>query len=317
MKELAIPWLSDASRRTRWLVGVSGGLDSMALLYVLLENGFSDLVICHLNHGLRGGDSDEDAQFVKRVGEKWECTVEIEAVDLKAIFEDSGESMETAGRKARHVFFEKCARKHSCNRLLLAHHADDQAETVLWNLMRGSATCRGMREFTEMKMGRHLIKVERPLLHVRKAELSAWMRERGFQWREDASNAVNDVVRNRIRNEAIPLLSEISKRDVIPMFARAADVGADWEAMMDWALEKAEVLDPQGRLHLGALRALPAALVNHALVKFLKKSKVGGISHALVEECVSLMAPDGPPSVNLPGGGRLRRKAGRIFVDPA
>lgn len=317
MKELLLPWMSDASRRKRWLVGVSGGMDSMALLHVLLEAGFTNLVVCHLNHGLRGKESDGDARFVKRVGEKSKCAVEIGRVDLKALMKESGVSLETAGRMARHDFFEKCSRRYRCNRLLLAHHADDQAETVLWNLMRGSATCRGMRESTVIKMGRRLILVERPLLHSRKSELAEWMCGRDLKWREDASNAVNDVVRNRLRNEAIPLLSEISKRDVGPMFARAAAAGDGWDNMLNWALEKADVLDPQGRLHIKVLRSLPSALVNHAIADFLRKSGIGGISAALLGKCIRLLDAEGPPSVNLPGGGRLHRRAGRIFVAPA
>lgn len=317
MEELLIPWLAGASRRRRWLVGVSGGLDSMALLHFLLDAGFGDLVVCHLNHGLRGKESDGDARFVKRVGEKMGCSLEVGRVDLKALSSESGASLETEGRLARHRFFEKCSRKHRCKRLLLAHHADDQAETVLWNLMRGSATCRGMRESVELKMGSRLIRVERPLLSVRKSQLEEWMRGRDFKWREDASNSVNDVVRNRLRNEAIPLLSEISKRDVAPMFARAAAAGEGWEGMMEWALKKADVVDPQGRLHLGVLRSLPDALVTYAVADFLKISGVGGISAALLGKCVHLAETSAPPSVNLPGGGRLRRKAGRIFLESA
>jgi len=316
MTEPVLPWLAGASRRKRWLVGVSGGLDSMAMLHLLLDAGFGDLVVCHLDHGLRGKESDGDARFVKRVGEKMGCAVEVGRVDLKALSGASGESLETAGRNARHVFFEECSRKHRCKRLLLAHHADDQAETVLWNLMRGSATCRGMRESVDLKMGRRSIHVERPLLSVRKSELGDWMRSRNFKWREDASNAVSDVVRNRLRNEAFPLLSGIAKRDVVPMLARAAASGGAWSEMMEWALEKADVTDPQGRLHVKALQGLPDALATYAFAGFLRASGVGGISAALLETCVGLLDVSGPHSVNLPGGRRLRRKEGRIFLAP-
>ncbi len=317
MEELVIPWLDGASRRKRWLVGVSGGLDSMALFHVLLESGFKDLVVCHLNHGLRGKQSDGDARFVKRMAENAGCAVELGRVDLDGLSEKSGDSLETAGRRARHEFFGRCSRGFRCGRLLLAHHADDQAETVLWNLMRGSATCRGMRESVELEMAGRPVSVERPLLSVRKSELEDWMRSRNFKWREDASNAVNDVVRNRIRNEAIPLLSEIAKRDVAPLLSRAADAGGEWAEMMDWALETASVLDPQGRLHLKALGGLPDALKKHALAGFLKASGVGGISSSLLGKCLELCDVSACASVNLPGGGRLRRKAGRIFIDAA
>ncbi len=317
MRELTIPWLADASRRKRWLVGVSGGLDSMALLRILLNAGFSNLVICHLNHGLRGKESDGDARFVKRIGEAMGCEVEISRVNLNSLSAKSGDSLETTGRRARHAFFEKSSRKHRCNRLLLAHHTDDQAETVLWNLMRGSARCRGMRGSIEMKMGRRTVLVERPLLGLRKAELEEWMHSRNFKWREDASNSVNDVVRNRLRNEAIPLLSEIAKRDVTPLLDRAAEAGEGFEEMMVWALEKANMTDPQGRLHLKALAMVPDALKRHGIADFLKTAAVGGISSALLEKCMELCDVSAAASVNLPGGGRLRRRAGRIFIEPA
>ena len=93
---------------------------------------------------------------------------------------------------------------------------------MLWNLMRGSHGCRGMQEVSEMEMGGMRMEVYRPLLGIRKADLRAWMEERKLKWREDASNRVNDVARNRIRNEALPLLAEIAKRDVSPLLARAA-----------------------------------------------------------------------------------------------
>lgn len=315
MNELELPWLDGASRRRRWLLGVSGGLDSMALLHLLVEAGFSDLIVCHLNHGLRGRESDGDARFVKRVGKKIGCQVEVGRVDLNALTEKSGKSLETAGRAARHSFFEECSRKHRCKRLLLAHHVDDQAETVLWNLIRGSATCRGMRESVELKMGRRMIRVERPLLSVRKRELADWMLVRRHSWREDKSNAVNDVVRNRIRNEAIPLLSVISKRDVSPLFARTAAAGEDWSEVLEWALDKANVLDPQGRLHVKVFKDLPNAMKTYAIADYLKATGVGGISAALLEKCAGLCDVSAPPSVNLPGGGRLRRRAGRIFIE--
>lgn len=315
MNELTPPWIATASRKKRWLLGVSGGLDSMALLHILNESGFSNLVVCHLNHQLRGKSSDGDERFVRRVSEKMGYLVETKRVDLKVVAGETRESLETSGRNVRHEFFSECARKHRCKHLLLAHHADDQAETVLWNLMRGSAMCRGMQDVKEIKMGKRLIQVERPLLETRKSELANWMREKKFSWREDASNSVNDVVRNRLRNEALPLLSEIAKRDVAPRFSRAAMATDSWMEMMDWAAEKAAVRDPQGRLHLGVLKNLPEFLKQYVLVDLLKSLEIGNLSTALLERCAEILDPDGPPSVNLPGGGRLRRRQGRIFVE--
>lgn len=166
-----------------------------------------------------------------------------------------------------------------------------------------------------MEMDGIQMQVHRPLLGIRKADLRAWMEGRKQKWREDASNRVNDVARNRIRNEVLPLLTVIAKRDVSPLLARAVQRDAALREMMEWALEKAAVLDPQGRLHLGVMRGLPQALRVHAIADFLKLNGVTDISGALLENCVAMLEPMSSASVNLPGGRRLRRRAGRFFVE--
>lgn len=312
---LPIPWPPAAAHKKRWLIGVSGGLDSMALMHMLKESGFRDVIVCHLDHGLRGRESAADARFVKRWAEKLGFSVEIARIDLRKQMAESGESLETAGRNARHRLFAAIASKYRCKRLFVAHHLDDQAETVLWNLMRGSHGCRGMRELSELVMGGVRMEVHRPLLGIRKSDLRTWMEERKLKWREDASNLVNDVARNRIRNEALPLLAEIAKRDISPLLARAAQSDAALREVMDWALAKAELLDPQGKMHLGVVRDLPEALRVHAIANFLRSKGITNISGALLESCVSMLDPTSPASVNLPGGRRLRRRAGRFFVE--
>ena len=297
------------------MVGVSGGLDSMALLHLLDEGGFRDVVVCHLDHGLRGAESEGDGKLVKRVAEKMGYEVVVGRVDVRGLMEVRKESLETAARGARHEFFAECGKVHRCGRLLLAHHADDQAETVLWNLMRGSHGLRGMQEVKEIRMGGRKMEVVRPLLGVKKALLREWMSGRDFKWREDASNAENDVVRNRIRNEALPLLCEISGRDVGGMLARGAVDGEAMGEVMAWAVGKAEVLDPQGRLHVKVLRDLPVALRRAAISDYLKAEGVGGISAKLLEAGAGMIDVEGVAVVNLPGGRRLRRRGGRIFID--
>lgn len=310
-----IPWPPPAERRKRWLIGVSGGLDSMALMHMLKEQGFRDVVVCHLDHGLRGKESAADARFVKRATEKAGFAFESAKIDLRTEMAEGSESLETAGRNARHRFFGTCAKKHRCKRLFLAHHLDEQAETVLWNLMRGSHGCRGMLEVSAMVMGGMPMEIHRPLLGVRKSELRTWMEARKLSWREDASNRSNEVVRNRIRNQALPILAEIAKRDIAPLLARAAQSDDGMRRVLDWALTKAEVLDPQGRLHLGALRTLPDALRNHALAEYLRTHGISGISGALLDRCAALIDPSSPARVNLPGGHCLRRRAGRVFMN--
>ena len=287
----------------------------MALLHVLHAGGFRNIVVCHLDHGLRGAESHGDARFVKRVAAKMGYEVKVCRADVRGLMKVRKESLETAARGARHDFFAECGKEHRCGRLLLAHHADDQAETVLWNLMRGSHGLRGMQEMREMKMGGRKMEVMRPLLGVRKVVLRDWMSGKGFKWREDASNAENDVVRNRIRNEGLPLLCEISGRDVAGMLARGAKGGEEMREMVAWAVMKADAVDPQGRLHVKVLWGLPPALQVAVVSEYLKANGVGGISTSLLGSCVEMIDVGSSASVNLPGGGRLRRRSGRIFLD--
>ena len=313
-----LPWFSSASRRKRWLVGVSGGADSLALLHLLVEAGFRNLVICHLDHGLRGRASTEDAKFVRRIAEKLGFVCETGRVNVAIRMEQCGESMETAARNLRHRFFGECVRKYRCSRILLAHHADDQAETALWNLLRGSHGLKGMREeqslLTETGVTLELI---RPLLQVRRSELVAWLTAHGHRWREDASNAEPVAVRNRLRNEALPLLAEISQRDVAMAFARGASDADEMSVLEAWALDQARVFDPQGRLHLPVMRALPLVLQRIALRKFLLDHGVKSLDRALIERGLSLLDVGNAAVINLPGGGQLRRRAGRLWIELA
>lgn len=310
------PWFASASKRSRWLVGVSGGADSVALLHLLAEAGFRKLVVCHLDHGLRGRASVGDARFVKGLAVKLGLSCEIGRADVAALMDARGDSMETAARHARHAFFAACAKKHNCRRVVLAHHADDQAETVLWNLLRGSRGLKGMRETQEFVTEAGVVlEIHRPLLAVRRADLAGWLVFRKLKWREDASNAEPIAVRNRLRNEALPLLADIADRDPVAALARGAADAEEAGELESWALDQAGVLDPQGRLHLGALRKLPPVLQRIALRKFLADHRVPALDRALIERAMSLFDVANPAVVNLPGGARLRRREARLWVD--
>ena len=313
--ELHIPWIEGESRGKRWLVGVSGGADSVALLHLLAEGGFRNLVVCHLDHRLRGLASTGDARFVQRLAGRLGLKCEMGRVDVRARMVQYGESMETAARNVRHAFFLECARKHRCRRVLLAHHADDQAETVLWNLLRGSRGLKGMREEQTMRVNRMELNLVRPLLGVRHAQLVSWLKSRGHHWREDASNHDAVAVRNCLRRDVFPLLDAISQRDSVAAFARGAADEALRADAENTAVENAGVIDPQGRIHLPALRKLPPAMQHIALRNYLVEHGVSSIDRALIESAAELLDPAAAASVNLPGGGRLRRRAGRLWVE--
>ncbi|HSP42990.1 MAG TPA: tRNA lysidine(34) synthetase TilS [Luteolibacter sp.] len=314
--EFHIPWTAQAARRARWLVGVSGGADSVALLHLLHRADFRNLVVCHLDHRLRGRASTADARFVERLAAKLGLKCESARRDVREMMKQSGESMETAARRARHEFFAACTRKHRCRRVLLAHHADDQAETVLWNLLRGSHGLKGMRDEQEITVGGFKLELIRPLLDIRRADLVAWLRANRLKWREDASNLDAIAVRNRLRHEALPLLAEISGRDPVAALVRSVQDMNEREEMECELVQQSKLLDPQGRLHLGALRALPPPLQRRAIAEFLTNHGIAGIDRALLDRALVLTDPNAPPAINLPGGRQLRRRAGRLFVTP-
>lgn len=190
----------------RVLCAVSGGADSVALLVLLkqLSGRFPFVLIAaHLNHSLRV-ESGEDAQFVADLCAKLLVPLEAETIDIKTLSEERGEGLEATGRFARRRFFERVAQEQNCTSIALAHHADDQAETVLFRLFRGS----GLTGLGAMRTRAGLY--VRPLLHFRKAELHDWLDVNGIAWREDASNLDPAFSRNRIRNQILPELRQIN-----------------------------------------------------------------------------------------------------------
>lgn len=285
------------------------------MLHLLLEAGFKKLVVCHLDHRLRGRASTEDARFVARLAGKLGLPCEIGRSDVRRVMEESGESLETSARRSRHAFFASCARKYRCNRVVLAHHADDQAETVLWNLLRGSHDFKAMKEEQVIQVEGREIHLLRPLLGVRHRDLVDWLVARGLPWREDASNLEPIAIRNRLRNEVMPLLDGISGRDAVAALVRCAAEAAERSEMDEKQVEDAKVLDPQGRLHAAALRKLPVPLQRIAIRKYLTGHGVEDLDRTLLENARDMLDVSKSASLNLPGGARLRRKEGRLWIE--
>src|SRR5207247_5265409 len=124
----------------RYLIGVSGGRDSVALLQWLIDLGYRKLIVCHLNHQLRGRSSDADARFVEKLAAKYQVDFELAAANIRALAKKKKMSIEIAARGARYSFFAKAAKRHGCRTIFLAHHADDLVETFLINLFRGAGS---------------------------------------------------------------------------------------------------------------------------------------------------------------------------------
>src|SRR5262249_8150111 len=152
-----------------------------ALLHLLVDRGFKKLVVCHLDHALRGRDSRNDATFVARLAKSHDYSFISERVDVRKLARDRGTSVETAAREARWDFFRQCARTRRIRGIFLAHHADDQVETFLFHLLRGAgpAGLAAMRTTTQQGT----LRVFRPLLGVWRSELDTWLKQRSIRWR--------------------------------------------------------------------------------------------------------------------------------------
>ena len=302
------------SRKRRYLLGISGGRDSVALLHILLEAGYRNIVLCHLNHMLRGPESSKDAALVRRLAKKHKLPCEVAKEDINKLMLQEGESMELAARNARHRFFAQCARQFRCPRVLLAHHADDQAETILFNLLRGSQGLRGMKLSSVHTVEGKELTILRPLLDTTRGEIDVYVKANRIAYREDASNAEESTTRNRLRNRAIPILNEIMGREVRPALIRAEAASQRQQEAIEAVLSTMKLRDPQGRLFLPKIASLPPALQSSVLHDYLKEHEVNDISQELLERCSLLITEVGVAKVNLPGNRFLRRKEQRLFI---
>lgn len=195
----------------RVLAGVSGGADSVALLHVLNRLGVP-LIAVHLNHSIRGAAADADEAFVidlcERLGVDWIA----KKVDVPALAQTNGLSLEVAARQARHNVF-KAVLSGLCPSsavLCLAHHADDQLETFFLRAARGAGLTGlgGMRFFQDLEG----MPVCRPMLGIRRTDIIDWLRREGLEWREDASNLDENIPRNFVRHQLLPNLGKLNVR---------------------------------------------------------------------------------------------------------
>jgi len=300
----------------RYLIGVSGGRDSVALLNLLVDFGYRKLVVCHLNHQLRGGDSGRDARFVAKIARELGLDCDIASTDVSALAKRSKVSIETAARFARFAFFVEVARRRRCPRIFLAHHADDLVETALLNLFRGAspAGIAAMRRISVHYIGKTQLTILRPLLGVWRSEIDAYVREHGLEFREDATNRILRASRNRVRHRILPDIEKQFGRDVRRTIWRAAQIWSEEAALLD-SLVSTELISTT-HLSVPALRKMPVALQRRSILRWLRARKVPDVSFDVVENIRALVEPGARiAKVNLPRDRHMRRRAGRIFVE--
>jgi tRNA(Ile)-lysidine synthase len=187
-------------RQYQLCIACSGGLDSTVLLELAVFNGYQPLIL-HINYQLRGDESEKDEAFVRSLAEKHRLEIRVIRCP-EELTKGKGINLQDAARKFRHELFREFIEKDPGNRVLLAHHLDDQAETFFLQLLRGAGIF-GLGGMYPERSG-----IIRPFLKLKKADLEQFARENGITWREDASNQANDYKRNQFRNILIPRMLE-------------------------------------------------------------------------------------------------------------
>jgi tRNA(Ile)-lysidine synthase len=290
-------------RASHVTAAVSGGPDSVCLLEVLRELAprFGlKLSVAHFNHRLRGAASDEDEQFVAdlaaRLGLRCYCA--------SAHVARAKENLEQAARRARRAFFAELIRKGYTDRIALGHTRDDQAETVLFRLLRGSGLAGLAGIFPATSDG-----YIRPLIDITRAEGERFLRSRGLEWREDATNRDPRFARNRVRHSLLPQLAREWNPRIADGLAHLADLAHEEERWWRGEIDRlaAGLLDHRSggvEMRAGALAGLPRAVARRLARRALADAKgdLRRIEYPHVEQVLELAArPGGEGRLGLPG----------------
>ncbi|HTE17574.1 MAG TPA: tRNA lysidine(34) synthetase TilS [Armatimonadota bacterium] len=324
----------------RVLVGVSGGADSLALLHMLAAARTTllvELVAAHVHHEMRGDAADADVEFLRNLCGEWRIAFDVERCDVPALARERRVSVEEAGRDARYAAFELLARRHRCGKVATAHHADDQAETVLLNLFRGAGIdgLAGIPPRRPLWGGASSPEVVRPLLGTWRHEIDAYCRAHDLQPREDVTNLDLRYRRSRIRHELLPVLRHYDpaiamhlvrlstqareERELLDpaaeaLLASAAQHPPPARSVPLWLLARQAVAPL--RLDGEVVAAAPPALARRALRLALRR--VGGhaveIDAALVERLLELCSGRRRTALDLPGCGLRAYRTGGVLV---
>ena len=313
------------------VVAVSGGADSVAVLLALDELLSSSklsfkLLVAHLNHRLRGKVSDADARWVSSLAKQLGYEVKAGSIDVKARSVKSGDNLEQAARRARYEFLERKARTGKARVVLTAHTMDDQAETVLLNLLRGSGAhgLAGVDPMRPIRLGSDVL-LARPLLSwARRRDTESYCRMREVEFRSDEMNQDQRFARVRVRRQLLPLMESFNPKlveglvrtaELLREDSLALDRGAT--TLLELSIEQTDVDVPGGLngavLRVDLLSLAPPALRRGALRLWIGRCR-GDLKRLERVHIVALenllLADKGGRVVELPGGGRVSRRRG-------
>ncbi len=301
------------------VLAVSGGSDSIALLHLFITIRSIlgiDIIAAHLDHRLRGDESDTDRHFVCDEAKRMDIAYE-ESCSSVRDNKKSNESLEMAARRLRYHFFRQVMLRHGCNAIATGHTLDDQAETVLMRLIRGTSLrgAGGIRPVSHI----YGIRVIHPLLPITRQELRVWLKTRGIQWRDDSSNNCDMYQRNRIRHEIIPLIStrlnSSAKEHIVTFSSYARE---DDEALNQIAEQNVNLLftsDNSDRISSDVLNSYSPAIQRRMIIRWLEKAKPSAIySGFLIQSVIDLSRGSEYSPVDLGNGAQIAAKNGFLQI---
>ena len=292
------------------VVGVSGGADSVTLLHLLhtlrQEGMLATLQAVHMNHGLRGAESDRDEQFVRDLCDRLQIPLHVCRCDIGALAAQTGKGIEETGREQRYFVFEQAANRFKNSRIATAHTADDNAETLLLHLCRGSGL-HGAGGIPPVRGN-----VIRPLISCTRAEIEAYCAEHGLCYVTDSSNADTAYARNRIRLEVMPALRAVNPQ-VSAAMERFMEQARQTDRFLDRLTEQA-LLSVQGEAphtyDRDALLALEEPIRSRVLCRIAATAEACHI-HLLTQAL-----EQGSGSITLPTGRRFTVTDTTLKPDP-
>lgn len=233
--KLAASWPPDQWRDVTVLVAVSGGADSVALargLHQLRKEGEGRLILAHFNHRLRGEESDADQRFVEVLASELGCEILAESAPSSSLVPEPSLVPEAALRDLRYAFLKRAADRSGARYVATAHTADDQVETVLFNILRGTGLA-GLAGIPRVRAFTQAATIVRPLLDVTRMEVLDYLLRIGAPFREDSSNASETYARNRIRRQLLPLLEREYNPRVREAISRLSRIAVESNEFID------------------------------------------------------------------------------------
>jgi tRNA(Ile)-lysidine synthase len=302
------------------LVGISGGADSIALIHILmkLSHDFDlRLAIAHLNHSLRGEESDRDAEFVMSVAENLNLRRYIKKIDVKKFSKYHKLSIEEAGRILRHKFLNDTALLHGFDKIALGHQKDDTAETVLINILRGS----GPQGISGIPPKRDMF--IRPLINVRRSDIECFLQAENISFMTDSSNNDPRYLRNRIRNSLIPLLAFDYNSDIVENLSRMAEIFRDEQSWLESIIlalfERTKLSEENAHIQLSIpdLKNMPSAAARRIIRKAVQelKGNLNGIGFKHMDAILKLIDSENKKNlVDFPGPVRIKRENDKLII---